>query len=385
LNIEPIISEDYVVLDEEATVSEMIGALRKFEKRAGLVFRNKKYLGLVEKKKLLKSIIDASKTKLKHFVQKSPLIETDADIIETAYLMYQSNVDYLPVIENKKIIGVISSLELAKIAVRLPEIKGTKINDLKLLKPSKVNKNDPLSTATTVMYKQRVDQVPIYDQGKIYGILSFRDLLRRYINWSPKRDVSGKFNQIASSRGAESEMPHLASLPVDDFSTNDNLVMVDFNRSLVEAVDLMGENRISDILVMEDEKFMGMLTVKNVLRKVGSLKIPKNYNIQFIGLKETKLWPHQKYNLKKIVANEAYKIQRMIHNEMNLVIHLKESEKGGRQQFFVNLRVESPGKMISVTQDDWDLETALRKTLENVKNKLKKQFRKDHPMEREYE
>ena len=54
MEIKPIVTEDYVVLDDEATLSQMIGKMRTFEKRVGLVFRNDKYLGLIEKKKLLK-------------------------------------------------------------------------------------------------------------------------------------------------------------------------------------------------------------------------------------------------------------------------------------------------------------------------------------------
>ena len=47
MDIRPIITEDFVVLDEESTLSELIGKLKAFEKRTGLVFRKKKYLGLI--------------------------------------------------------------------------------------------------------------------------------------------------------------------------------------------------------------------------------------------------------------------------------------------------------------------------------------------------
>ena len=43
MEIKPLIKEDFVVLDEESTLSELIGKLKTFEKRTGLVFRKKKY------------------------------------------------------------------------------------------------------------------------------------------------------------------------------------------------------------------------------------------------------------------------------------------------------------------------------------------------------
>ena len=385
MEIKPIVTEDFVVLDDESMLSELIGKMKTFEKRVGLVFRKDKYLGLIEKKKLLKSRIDVTKTKIKNYVQNTPILNENADIIETAYLMYQSNIKHVPVEREKKIIGVVSSLDLVRLAIKLPEMKKVKVKDIKLSKTAKINKTDPIATAMTIMHQERVDHLPVFDQGKVYGIISFKDILRRYLNWSPKRDVSAKFNQMANSGGALANMPKLDQLPVSDFSTNDNLFNVQSNESLVNATKVMVDNRLSDLLVMENNEFVGLLTVKNILRNVSSLKVPKNYNIKFVGLNDTKLNPYQKYTVKKIASNEAFKLQRKINNEMNLVIHLKDYDKGGKQKFSIHLRMETPGQMISSEQHDWDLETALRKTFNNAKNSVKKKFRGDSSWDKPYE
>ncbi|MBT5343160.1 CBS domain-containing protein [Candidatus Woesearchaeota archaeon] len=386
MEIKPIITEDYVVLDDEATLSQMIGKMRTFEKRVGLVFRKDKYLGLIEKKKLLKSRIDVSKAKIKNFVQKSPIINENADIIETAYLMYQSDVKHVPVEKEKKIVGVVSSLDLVRLAIKLPEMDKVKVADIKLSKPAMINKGDPVATAMSVMHQERVDHLPVFEQGQVYGIISFKDILRRYLNWSPKRDVSAKFNQMASSGGSLADMPKLDQLPVSDFSTNDNLFTVQSNESLVNATKVMVENRLSDLLVMENDDFVGLLTVKNILRNVGSLKIPKNYNIKFVGLNKSRLEPYQKVNIKKIAANETFKLQRKIKNELDVTIHIKDYQKtGGRHKYSVHLRLEFPGQMITSEQDDWEIETAIRKTFNNAKNAVKKKFRGDSSWDKPYE
>mgnify|MGYP005639809223 FL=1 len=55
---------------------------------------------------------------------------------------------------------------------------------------------------------------------------------------------------------------------------------------------------------------------------------------------------------------------------------IKEYEKDGRKQkYAINLHVEFPGKMFSVSQEDWDWRTAVRKTFNNAKNKAHKMFR----------
>ena len=376
MEIKPLIKDDYLVLDENATLSELIGQMKQFEKRTALIFRNKKYLGLIEKKKLLKSRIDATEVKVKNFIQKTPIVNENADIIETAYLMYQSNLEYVPVESNKEIIGVLSSLDLIKSATGLKELDKVKVSDIKLIKPKKLGKDDQIATALAIMYKERIDHVPIYDQGKIYGVISFKDIIRKYLNWSPKRDISTKFNKTASTRSAEVDMPHLASLPVSSFSTNDNLVFGKQTDSLKNATKLMSDGNVKSLLIMENQDLLGLLTTKYLLRKIASLKIPKNYNIKFVGLNKIKLQSYQKYNIQKIASNEAFKLQRKIKNDMNLTIHIKSYDKqGGEQKFSVNLKIDFPSRVITSSQEDWDLETALRKTFNNAKNEVDKKFK----------
>lgn len=411
MEIKPIVNKDFITIQDDAAVSEMIGKLKQQEKRSALIFRNKKYLGLIEKKRLLRSRIDTTKAKVGHYVQKSPILSENADVIESAYLMFQSNLDYLPVERNKQIIGVLEGLKLSALAAQLPETKGLKVGDIKLLHPDKVNREDPVSCAIEVMFQERIEQVPIFDQGKIFGIISYRDLLRKYLNWTPQKDVSAKFNKMASTRSAEVDMPRLSCLPVETFSTSDNLLTIAEESSLREAIALMAKGNVSDLLVMKDGDFKGLLTVKNILRRIGSLRIPKNFNIRFIGLNQVELEPYQKYNVQKIASNEAFKLQRQLRNEtFSLTLHLKEYAREGKKQaekrwaekkqespeqrgkeqagkrhkYSVTLRLEFPGRIIASTEDDWDLETALHKAFDNARNEVKKKFRGDISGKKEY-
>ncbi|MFH1276560.1 MAG: CBS domain-containing protein [Candidatus Woesearchaeota archaeon] len=384
MEITSAIKEDFVILDEETTVSQMIGKLKQFEKRSGLVFKNKKYLGLVEKKRLLRSNINASEVKIKQYLQKTPILSEHADVIETAYLMYQSNLDFLPVESNNVITGVLNALDIAALGLNLDEAKAWKVKDVKFLKSKKVNKDDPISTVIELMHKEKIDQVPIFDQGKLYGMVTYKDILRKYINWSPKRDISTKFNKMASSKSAEVDVSKLSSLPVSDFSTNDNLISTKSNGSLKEAMMLMLKNDITSLPILDGNEVEGLLTVKNVLRVIASLKVPKNFNIRFVGLNSLRLEPHQKYNLKKIASNESFKLQRQIKNNFDLVIHIKGYEKeGGNQKFSVHMRIDYPGQMLTSSQDDWDLETALRKTFNNAKNNVGSKFKTEGKRKRE--
>ena len=62
--------------------------------------------------------------------------------------------------------------------------------------------------------------------------------------------------------------------------------------------------------VLQGDKVLGLLTVKNILAKIAGLKVRKNFDIRYIGLSKLDLEPHQKYSLQTIANNEALKIQR---------------------------------------------------------------------------
>ena len=376
MEITPAITQDFLTFDDQQTLSSLLGQMKNFEKRSGLIFRNDKYVGLIEKKKILRTNVDPTEVKVDKFVQSTPIINEHADIVEAASQMVESNVDYLPVESNKQIIGVVSALQLAKLAVALPELEKMKISDVKLLKPSKVTKEAPLAMAMEVMYQENVDHVPLFDQGKLYGILSYRDLLRKYLNWSPRRDVSAKFNKAASTRAAQVDISPFAGLPVSSMSTNDNLVTVQKSETLKNAVQLMVKNNISDLIVFSGNDYQGLLTLRNVLQRVGALKIKKSFDLQGGGLSKLGWHPYEVESLQKIASNEAVKLQRGIRNEFTLVIHVKEYDKGGKQKYSMHLRLEFPGKMVSVSADDWDWRTALHKAFVNAENNVKKLFKR---------
>ena len=129
MEITPLIKTNFVAVDENVSVSEMLGKLKQAEERAALVYKNDKYLGLLEKKRLLKSRLGSAETKLKGLTLKTPLLSEHADVIETAYLMYESNLDLVPVERKKSIVGVLHALDVARLGVHLPEAKPWRVDD----------------------------------------------------------------------------------------------------------------------------------------------------------------------------------------------------------------------------------------------------------------
>lgn len=377
MEITPAIKSEFLSFDSEQVVSELIGQLRKYDERHGLIFKNDKYVGVIEKKGLLRSRLDVSKAKIQNYVHRTPLVNEHADVIETAYTLFKADSDFVPVESNKKIVGVLTALDLVKLAADLPETKSYTVADVKLVKGEKLDKEDPVGKAADLMHEARVDQVPVFDGKKLYGVVSFRDFLQKYLAWIPVRETSTKFdNMRGGSRGSESDKPNLAMLPIKDFSTNQNVLTTSSLVKLSDIVNAMVKENVSSAIVMDGDKFTGLLTVKNILRLVSSLEIPENFNIRFIGLNDVGLLAHQKAAVQKIASNEAFKLQRAIQDDFSMVVHIKDHTKSGRERkYSISLHVDAPGRTFTVNEFDWRIEDALHKTFDNAKNVLKRKLK----------
>lgn len=388
MDIRPLIKEDFLTIQEDETLSALIGKLKTSEKRDALVFDHDKFVGIIEDKWLLRAKLDASKIKLSRFLRKIPLAPPETDLIEAAYLMYQSDISFLPIIDHKKILGIVYALDLIKEAAKLEPLRDLTLNSIKLTKVPPLKAQDPISAALAIMFLKKVEQVPLTEQGKLTGLLSYRDILKRYYPFPAKRDHSA-YGGGHQSKAFAPDRPEVDRLPVESFATLQNLQTITKEGKLSQAIDLMHQKNLTDLIVVRGQEPLGLLTIKNILRKIASLKIPQNFNIQFVGLEKTRLEPYQKYNLKKIASLEAFKLQRKIHNLFTLTIHIKEYEKEGKQcKYAVNLKVEYPGQIISSNRGwggTWDLETSLRKAFINADNALKSKFRGDSSRRKPYE
>jgi len=371
------ISKDFLRFDCEMKVSEMIGSLKKAKQKTGLVFRDGKYVGVVEKKKLLRVNLDPTSIKVGNHLVVAPVINEHADVIETAYQMHKSNADIVPIVSGNQIVGVLSAVNLLQVSTELPETADVRVSDLRLIKNLKIASSDPLAKALDIMYTECVEELPVFDENGVSGILSYQDVLRKYLVWPAKREFSAKMKkEKGGTRSAEADYPTLANLPVSSFSTNEKLISVDVKDRFSTAVSSLVENKVSCLAVYSGKQYLGLLTSKNLLRYLASLEVPQNFNIQFIGLNELKLSSDEKESVKKVAANESFKLQRLIHNDFKLNLHLKSYNKEGkRQKFSVTMHVAYPGKIVECAASDWDLITALREAFNAAGNEFTKMYR----------
>jgi len=119
LKVDDVMVEDVITVDSDATVMEAVELMNKHEIGCLIVTRKEKAVGIVTERDFLKRVLaesrDPKKTKVRQIMSK-PLIfgEPDMDIEDAARLMFRKKIKKLPVVENGRLLGLVTLTDLAR-------------------------------------------------------------------------------------------------------------------------------------------------------------------------------------------------------------------------------------------------------------------------------
>ena len=105
-----------------------------------------------------------------------------------------------------------------------------------------LNTADTVKTASSILHENHIGCMPILNENQtVVGIVSERDLSQLI--------HSERFN---------------SNLTIDKIMTK-NLVTCDLNTSVTELMEMMTEKKIRHILIMEDNKLLGVVSIGDVV------------------------------------------------------------------------------------------------------------------------
>ena len=123
------------------------------------------------------------------------------------------------------------------------------------------------------MIKQKVDNTLVFNDRKLEGVLSVRDILRVAMTGNQRISNPGKAGRGAQSRGAVVDRTPVMQMPVGSFIATGPLLTVTKENTLMDAIALMHRRNIRDIIVQEHDKVFGMVTTKDLLNSLIKLNL----------------------------------------------------------------------------------------------------------------
>ncbi|MFP8953718.1 CBS domain-containing protein [Natrialbaceae archaeon A-arb3/5] len=275
MNIEDIISTDYVEFTPDTTVSKLVGTFADADV-SGVVVHGDEFEGVVTRRQLATSHRQPNE-KLSSLVWHVPRLTPDEDVRKVAQLMIDSDSQLLPVFEDDELRGVVTVdgiLEAVKPHLDAATVAEAASTDLLSLAPE-----SQLGEALNTFREHRITHLPVVEDGAAVGILSLydvTDLTVRAEVQSQGGDAGGVDpfgGEISSStararRGGfgarEGELEHMLELPVRDLMASP-VRTISPSETLETAVEEMFEIDGSSLIVTDDGSPHGIVTKTDVL------------------------------------------------------------------------------------------------------------------------
>ncbi len=109
-------------------------------------------------------------------------IAPQATVLDALELMAQHNIGALLVVTGDKIEGILSERDcVRKVELQGREARGTQVSDIMTSHVVTVDCGQPLEECMALMIEKNIRHLPVYDEGKLVGIVSVRDVLKEVV------------------------------------------------------------------------------------------------------------------------------------------------------------------------------------------------------------
>ncbi|MFP4423647.1 MAG: CBS domain-containing protein [Candidatus Woesearchaeota archaeon] len=362
-------SKTTVSMQVNQTVSQLIGKMIKNKAEECLVYDGNRLHGLFSHFNMLKSRTDLAESKIRNFTVPATRVHAEADILEVAKHLLDTETRLLPVYQKdwSKIVDIYGVMDVLSQTTDKFRIYSEQLQML--------DEDTALGDALHFMHNQKYREVPVGKDEKVRGILTSKRIMENYHLGRIQERPRG-YQPNAPSK--EHERGKLLEVPIHNFL--DYPYYIKNKATIQEVAAAMAHNK-SPLLIVYDDGPVGIITAEMVLREYLEASTPKIGKIIFEGTNG--MHPSLLARMDKIASNQAEKLQHYFNNVYELRIHLKEKEKEGkRSRYEINALLSYPGATLTAASMDWDVITAIRKSFDKLENQLHGKYRKPDKQEK---
>jgi len=368
IKIDEYITQNYETVKADETLGKALG---KFEKGVEvlLVFHDKKgYIGVVTKRDIVRSRLDPRRYKIESVYRHAPKLKKDDNVFRVVTLFLENDVQYLPVFENSKILGVVSIDSLLRRLIN-SSIANLSAKDVMSKDVITVNENEAIGRIIRIMKDQNISRLPIVDsKNKVVGIVTAHDIVMYVVH---PRDRM-KWGEIVG------EKIHPLREPIKHIMTKE-LITASPDSKLKEIIQKMLDYGITGIIIIDKRGYLqGIVTKKDILEKVKSLEEKREARVNLIFSKGEEIEMIDEIDMdtmKKDILHFFEKHKSLLEDCKDIYIYIKRHKEKFRGLYLYHVRIRIPSKkgVFLSTAENWGLEYAIHLALRKIEKQLEKE------------
>ena len=351
--VKDTIAEEIISVSPDDTVSKIISLIEKENIREIIITENGKFKGIVYSKDITnKGITDPAKAKVSTLIRfPAPTVSSNQDINEAAQMIFKTGLRSLPIIENEKVIGLITLSDIIGFASKIKEFRQTTAEAV-MSQPEIIESDTDIGTARMLMREKNISRLPVIDKKqKLVGIITIFDLLKA---------VKPRERMDFYSMSAEKE--RIMDIPVSTIM-NISPVTVDKNKTLNEIVSLMKENKTDGVIVVENNSPIGIVTEKDLLEVYISSLNKKGVFYQISGITDEDDFIVS--TIDRMIRDTLQKMSK-IFNPQFFFLHVKKYDKKGKIKYSIRTRFRTDKGIFISKAYAWDLRDAVNESLDKL-------------------
>ncbi|MFH0817847.1 MAG: CBS domain-containing protein [Candidatus Micrarchaeota archaeon] len=340
----------HIVLDSEDTLAKAMSDIMQ-TKKAVVVTKNGEYFGMIDSASMRHISDDPNVIKAGHVAINAPVLTEQTSLTDTCKLFFTSRLKALPILDGKRVTGVLSFLDLLDTISKEKMLEHHRVSEVMSRPGVRIEENSTLAQAQALMRKNHVRRLIVTKGGALFGILSAYDMAE--ILLKPREKAPLLRERIGGK-----------DLPIEPLVQKE-VATVGSEDSLTEAANEMVSMNVASLVVVDGNNPVGVVTAHDILETVFAKDEP---NVLISGLygEHKSLYP----DVIDIAKKELGKLERA-HEIEYLTLHFKFDKK----LCSVKARLMMENGVINASASDYVVHDAVKvvmSELDKITSKHKK-------------
>lgn len=340
ISIETVMSTDFPTVSADDRIADALSVMKQSSYQDVPVVDGSEFVGMVSYASILRKKSVSLDAKVRNLVRNLPAVTKDMEITKIAELMVSNNCRQLPILNGKKVVGIIERNKLIDIIRDIKALKEIKVWEIMSNPVESVKVNDLMDDALDLMIREDYRTIPVVnDANNVTGVVGMREIIDN--NWKKENKTIGDLEKSARSQ-----------ITVESIATTSAKVIA-WDDDIASAVEVMVENRFSTLPVVEGKELVGIITEYDVLELISACRERDMLFVQISGLEED-----EKGYVDAIYADIESMVAKIskIYKPESFTMHVSRyNDVGGNFKYSISARLFINGTAIMSKEVGWDL------------------------------